>query len=84
MSAVHDISDGGLLVAIAEMALAGNIGAQILVGGSRFAGDLFGEDQGRYVVTGQWEPIHKLAMRAGVGLLRVGTTVRNGIWITDP
>ena len=27
VNSVHDISDGGLLVAIAEMALAGNIGA---------------------------------------------------------
>ena len=50
--AVHDISDGGLLVAVAEMALAGDIG----VGLTAYEGDLpahafwFGEDQGRYVV----------------------------------
>src|SRR5690349_372271 len=29
LTAVHDVSDGGLLVAIAEMALAGNVGASI-------------------------------------------------------
>jgi phosphoribosylformylglycinamidine synthase len=62
VSAVHDCSDGGLLVAIAEMALAG--GAH---GGAREASGIgvelfpyegklpvhavwFGEDQGRYVV----------------------------------
>jgi len=42
---VHDISDGGLLVAISEMAIAGNIGAKISSGGIPF---LFGEDQARY------------------------------------
>lgn len=49
VSAVHDISDGGLLVAIAEMALAGRIGAQLEV--ELDAAEAFGEDQGRYVVT---------------------------------
>ncbi|MDQ3074488.1 MAG: phosphoribosylformylglycinamidine synthase subunit PurL [Pseudomonadota bacterium] len=31
LTAVHDISDGGLLVAVAEMALAGNIGANLSI-----------------------------------------------------
>jgi phosphoribosylformylglycinamidine synthase len=50
--AVHDISDGGLLVAIAEMALAGDRGVQLFP----YEGKLpphaawFGEDQGRYVL----------------------------------
>ncbi|MFT7574974.1 MAG: phosphoribosylformylglycinamidine synthase II [Alphaproteobacteria bacterium] len=49
---VHDISDGGLLVAIAEMALAGNVGVEIFP----YEGTLpahaiwFGEDQARYVI----------------------------------
>jgi phosphoribosylformylglycinamidine synthase len=53
VSAVHDVSDGGLLVAAAEMALAGNIGLRIegeQLGGA-VAARLFGEDQGRYLVT---------------------------------
>jgi phosphoribosylformylglycinamidine synthase len=42
------VSDGGLLVAIAEMALAGGIGASLdLLSGK----NAFGEDQGRYIVT---------------------------------
>ncbi|HZF46606.1 MAG TPA: phosphoribosylformylglycinamidine synthase subunit PurL, partial [Sphingomonadaceae bacterium] len=49
VTAVHDISDGGLLVAIAEMALAGGIGAQLDV--ELDAAKAFGEDQARYVVT---------------------------------
>ncbi|MCW1403145.1 phosphoribosylformylglycinamidine synthase subunit PurL [Novosphingobium sp. MW5] len=48
VTAVHDISDGGLLVAIAEMALAGNIGAEL---DGMNAGLAFGEAQSRYVVT---------------------------------
>jgi phosphoribosylformylglycinamidine synthase II len=49
---VHDISDGGLLVAVAEMALAGNIGADIGVAGTADSIPFFfGEDQGRYVLT---------------------------------
>jgi phosphoribosylformylglycinamidine synthase len=49
VSAVHDVADGGLLVAIAEMALAGNVGAEL--DGMSGAALAFGEDQGRYVVT---------------------------------
>ncbi|GLV29833.1 phosphoribosylformylglycinamidine synthase subunit PurL [Sphingobium sp. TomTYG75] len=49
VSAVHDISDGGLLVTIAEMALAGGMGAQLDIELNTAAA--FGEDQGRYVVT---------------------------------
>ena len=48
VSAVHDVSDGGLLVALAEMALAGGLGCQINAMDAKMA---FGEDQGRYVVT---------------------------------
>jgi phosphoribosylformylglycinamidine synthase II len=48
---VHDLSDGGLLVAIAEMAMAGNIGAAIDAGsGMDSAAWFFGEDQARYVI----------------------------------
>lgn len=52
ITACHDVSDGGLAVALAEMALASNIG--VLVNEPQpfgVAGSLFGEDQGLYVVT---------------------------------
>ncbi len=52
---MHDVSDGGLAVAIAEMALAGNIGATMRLAGPITTADtaahVFGEDQGRYLVT---------------------------------
>jgi phosphoribosylformylglycinamidine synthase len=52
LTAVHDVSDGGIAVTVAEMALAGNIGAMI----DRkqpfdCAHSFFAEDQGVYVVT---------------------------------
>jgi len=49
---VHDISDGGLLVALGEMALAGNMGIRVLpYGGSLPLHALyFGEEQGRYLL----------------------------------
>ncbi len=51
VTAVHDIADGGLLVAIAEMALASNLGAHFEDYLSRHAAMLFSEFQGCYVVT---------------------------------
>ena len=53
VTAVHDASDGGLLVAVAEMALAGQLGAELSAErhGLSKAAYWFGEDQGRYVVS---------------------------------
>ncbi|CAD5250767.1 Phosphoribosylformylglycinamidine synthase subunit PurL [Bosea sp. 62] len=52
LSACHDLSDGGLAVALAEMAMAKGIGANItaLPTGPAHA-VLFGEDQGRYLLS---------------------------------
>jgi phosphoribosylformylglycinamidine synthase len=52
LTAVHDVADGGLAVAFAEMALAGNIGALIQPAGpGHTAKQFFAEDQGLYVAT---------------------------------
>jgi phosphoribosylformylglycinamidine synthase len=52
VSAVHDISDGGALVAITEMALAAGIGIEVSVPNvPNPAVIYFGEDQGRMLVT---------------------------------
>ncbi len=77
LSAVHDISDGGLLVAIAEMALAGGRGVELdPVPGPIPAHALwFGEDQARYVVAAspdQADAIHKAAAVAKVPLRLLG------------
>ncbi|WP_310498234.1 phosphoribosylformylglycinamidine synthase subunit PurL [Sandarakinorhabdus sp.] len=49
ITAVHDVSDGGIAVALAEMALAGDVGA--VIDGAWTAASAFGEDQARYIVT---------------------------------
>ena len=51
-TAAHDLSDGGLAVALAEMAMASGIGATVnqLEGGDPIP-QFFGEDQARYLVT---------------------------------
>ncbi|MDH5411867.1 MAG: AIR synthase related protein, partial [Alphaproteobacteria bacterium] len=50
--ACHDLSDGGLAAAVAEMTMAGNIGATLTDApqGLALHGWLFGEDQARYLV----------------------------------
>ncbi|MGA3339227.1 MAG: phosphoribosylformylglycinamidine synthase subunit PurL [Methylocella sp.] len=78
VTTVHDISDGGLAVALAEMAMAGAIGASIEISPSLpTPGFLFGEDQARYVVTAAPESaaaIRDAAERAGVACEIIGAT----------
>ena len=50
IAAAHDIADGGLLVAVADMLIAGNVGAEMAVPDTDAHGWAFGEDQARYVV----------------------------------
>jgi len=49
---VHDLSDGGLAVALAEMAMGGGIGAELSASPAGLPDHawLFGEDQGRYLL----------------------------------
>ncbi|MGB5085876.1 MAG: phosphoribosylformylglycinamidine synthase subunit PurL [Methylocystis silviterrae] len=76
-SAAHDLSDGGLAVALAEMALSGDMGAEIaeLPSGPGHA-TLFGEDQARYLVTiPQGEDAVEVVREgaaAGVPILAIG------------
>ena len=60
INSVHDISDGGLIITIAEMIISSNIGAKITLQNNltNSNGDpemlyekMFGEDQSRYVIT---------------------------------
>ncbi|WP_121119331.1 phosphoribosylformylglycinamidine synthase subunit PurL [Croceibacterium ferulae] len=83
VSAVHDVADGGLAVALAEMALAGGMGAEVTQHPNYTAAAWwFGEDQGRYVVTvpdmeafqQQIAKGTRDADTASSGLRRIGTT----------
>jgi phosphoribosylformylglycinamidine synthase subunit PurL len=79
LTAVHDVSDGGLLVALTEMAMAGNIGCALHAAPMRADAFWFGEDQGRYVVTAKdAATIAMRAQAAGVMLHMLGTTSTHG------
>ena len=71
---VHDLSDGGLIVAAAEMALASKIGVTLDATSRTHAHIfLFGEDQGRYLIaTREPERVIALAMAAHVNVADVG------------
>ena len=74
VSAVHDLSDGGLVVAAAEMALASDVGLTLDATSAAHAHPfLFGEDQGRYLIaTSQPEAIIASAIEAGLNAALVG------------
>ncbi|HXP04652.1 MAG TPA: phosphoribosylformylglycinamidine synthase subunit PurL [Stellaceae bacterium] len=73
VAACHDVSDGGLLVAIAEMAMAGGKGAALTTLPADNAG-LFGEDQGRYLIeTAAPEAILAEATNKGIYAQHIGT-----------
>ena len=78
VSAVHDLSDGGLAVALAEMAMAGHMGATVTAPAHLPAhGFWFGEAQARYLVTcaGAYRAdIEAQAKIAGISLIFLGKT----------
>jgi phosphoribosylformylglycinamidine synthase len=77
VTAVHDLSDGGAAVAIAEMALSGNIGATIgtTTDDRSWTGVVFGEDQARYMVTtSDPEAVMQRVIAAGRFGLPIGRT----------
>jgi phosphoribosylformylglycinamidine synthase len=71
---VHDLSDGGLVAAAAEMALASDVGITLSAEGALPAQAwLFGEDQGRYLVgCAEPGPVLTAAASAGVPVRVVG------------
>jgi phosphoribosylformylglycinamidine (FGAM) synthase-like enzyme len=85
-TAAHDISDGGLLVALAEMAMAGEIGARLEAAPAQIVPHAywFGEDQGRYIVTVPAAEVGRVLAKmrgAGVPCVRIGTTGGDSIAI---
>jgi phosphoribosylformylglycinamidine synthase len=77
VTAVHDCADGGAAVAVAEMALAGNIGMSMTVVAEipNPGAILFGEDQGRYVVTTRDpDSVRAAANAAQLFTVPIGTT----------
>jgi phosphoribosylformylglycinamidine synthase II len=74
VNAVHDLSDGGLAIAAAEMALASNVGLGLSPTSATHAhAFLFGEDQGRYLIaTADPDSIIVAAHAAGLNVALAG------------
>ncbi len=75
IAACHDLSDGGLLVALAEMCVAGGTGATIKLpaGSPAPHAFLYGEDQGRYLAaTADGGALIAAAEKAGVPAVQLG------------
>jgi len=85
ITACHDVGDGGILVAVAEMALSGEIGAVL-----SFPDDIpahafaFGEDQGRYILTtAHPDAILTAAEKAGVPAVVIGEVAGEDLTIGE-
>jgi len=89
VTACHDCSDGGLLVAVTEMAMAGNLGATLRAPEKHSApahAFWFGEDQARYVATvamGSAERFLADAKKAGVPVAVLGETGGGALTLVD-
>jgi phosphoribosylformylglycinamidine synthase subunit PurL len=88
VTAVHDVSDGGAAVALAEMALAGKMGFNVKSLGHPVR-DAFAEDQSRYIVTcswterEDWDAFKLEAENAGVVAIWLGYTSKDRCYWED-
>ena len=86
ITACHDISDGGLLVALAEMALAGRMGCTLELPAlpSHWAAWAFGEGQGRYLATSATpDAVIAAASAAGIRCMPLGRTGGDSLKVAD-
>jgi phosphoribosylformylglycinamidine synthase len=83
VAACHDLSDGGLLVALAEMALAGDTGVALTPHASG-SGFWFGEDQARYILAvADAASTLAAAATAGIPAEHIGTARGNSLTLAD-
>jgi phosphoribosylformylglycinamidine synthase subunit PurL len=86
VTACHDVSDGGLLVALAEMAMAGGIGVSVTAPAAvaHEHAFWFGEDQARYVLTTrEAKKVMARMTAAGVPVVQLGTTGGDAVTIAN-
>ncbi len=81
---VHDLSDGGLISAAADMALASKVGVTLTLDGALPAhAALFGEDQARYLVAAKdAQPVLDAAKAAGVAAVVIGAAGGEDLGVT--
>ena len=79
VQAVHDISDGGMLVALAEMMLAGNQGASIMLPDKLDPHSwCFAENQSSYIIaTNNPDQLIRNAEHAQIPLIHLGKSISN-------
>jgi phosphoribosylformylglycinamidine synthase len=86
ISSAHDLSDGGLAVALAESCMSGNRGAIIgLPMTTNTAFTLFGEGPSRAIVTLKQESldqVRRLAAEVSVPLVEIGSVGGDALKIT--
>ena len=86
VAACHDVSDGGLLVTVAEMVMASGCGASLLPapGDLTEHGYWFGEDQARYVVAARDSArLLGMANAAGIPARLIGRADGTGLTLPD-
>ncbi len=88
MNICHDLSDGGLIAGLAEMCMAGGLGAEVKVetGNIPFHAYMFGEDQGRYLIAFPKEyedGTRTLFKKHGVSAERIGFVKGKSLKIND-
>jgi phosphoribosylformylglycinamidine synthase II len=84
--ACHDVSDGGILVALAEMSMASGVGARIVTHPRDIPGHAFwfGEDQGRYIIAvPDAATLLRQAEAAGIPAMRLGTSGGQDLTLPD-
>jgi len=83
----HDLSDGGFIAALADMAMAGNVGVTANIGDDLpLHAALFGEDQARYLIAvseDAADAVLSAAVKAGVPAKRIGTTGGDRVNVND-
>ena len=86
VSACHDVSDGGLLVALAEMVMAGGIGLVLSPAPTAQAAHAFwfGEDQARYVLaTANPAALLRDAAASNIPAISIGRAQPTGLTLPD-
>ena len=79
VNSVHDISSGGLLLALAEMSIGSNYGVKLIKPKklANLFGYFFGEDQGRYVLEidkNNLEKVEKILINSNIFFENIGFT----------
>ena len=82
----HDISDGGLLVALTEMSMKNNIGYKVNIAKENLNSYLFGEDQARYAVAiekSKIEEVRSFLIDKNIFFEEIGQTNKDNIIFND-